>query len=127
MARRRIKESSTTSRVAILGTVGVLFWLILFGIIYRMLRYFKGASGIGDVLAVKLLALILLAFLSVLLLSNIITALSSFFLAQDLELLSAAPVDGLKVYAARLLETLTQSSWMVVIVLVPVFSAYGIA
>lgn len=127
MARRRVDESSSTARVAIMGTVGVIFWMILFGIIYRMLRYFKEAAGIGDVLAVKLLALILLAFLSVLLLSNIITALSSFFLARDLELLSAAPVDGIKVYAARLLETMTQSSWMVIIVLVPVLSAYAIA
>ena len=61
-------------------------------------------SGIGDVLALKLLGLILLAFLSVLLLSNIITALTAFFLARDLELFAAAPVDELRFYGARLLE-----------------------
>ena len=127
LARRRLEESSSLGRVVLLGGVGFIFWMILFAIIFRMLRYFRNAAGIGDVLAVKLLALILLAFLSVLLLSNIITALSSFFLARDLELLQAAPVDSLRVYLARLIETMTQSSWMVVIVLVPVFSAYGIA
>ena len=127
MARRRMQQSSSLTRVLVMGGVALVFWAMLFGVIYRMLRYFKATAGIGDVLAVKLLALILLAFLSVLLLSNVITALSSFFLARDLELLSAAPVESTRVYGARLAETLTQSSWMVVIVLLPVLSAYGIA
>jgi ABC-2 type transport system permease protein len=127
MARRRMREGSTAGRALVLGTVGLIFWLMLFGIILRMLRYFKATPGIGDILAVKLLGLILLAFLSVLLLSNIITALSSFFLARDLELLSAAPLDPLRVYGARLIETMVQSSWMVVLVLLPVLAAYGIS
>jgi ABC-2 type transport system permease protein len=126
MARRRLRAGQTATRVLLLGSVGLVFWLMLFGIIYRMLRYFKATPGIGDILAVKLLGLILLAFLSVLLLSNLITALTSFFLARDLELLSAAPVDGVRIYGARLLETLMQSSWMVVLVLVPVLTAYGL-
>ncbi|HSL72489.1 MAG TPA: hypothetical protein VK864_19730 [Longimicrobiales bacterium] len=127
MARRRVDESGSAGRAVALGGVGLVFWLMLFGIIFRMLRYFRSAAGVGDVLALKLLALILLSFLSVLLLSNIITALSSFFLARDLELLSAAPVNSLRVYGARLLETMMHSSWMVVLVLAPVLTAYGIA
>ncbi len=125
--RRRSGEAASFGRVAVLGTVGFLFWLVLFGMIFRMLLYFRGAAGIGEVLAIKLLGLILLAFLSILLLSNVVTSLSSFFLAQDMELLMAAPVDGTYVYGARLLETMTQSSWMVALVMVPVLTAYGIA
>jgi ABC-2 type transport system permease protein len=127
MARRRAEQSSSRARALLMGSVGAIFWLMLFGIVYRMLRYFKATPGLGDVLAVKLLGLILLAFLSVLLLSNIITSLSSFFLAKDLELLMAAPVDSTKVYIARLIETLMQSSWMVVLVMVPVLTAYAIS
>jgi ABC-2 type transport system permease protein len=127
MTRRRLGGEGSQLRVVVLGLVGFIFWAVLFGIIYRMLLYFKAAAGIGDVLALKLLGLILLAFLSVLLLSNIITALTSFFLARDLELFGAAPIDGLRMYFARLLETMTHSSWMVVLVLVPVFSAYAVA
>lgn len=115
------------ARVAMLGFVGFVFWALLFGIIYRMLLYFKAAPGIGDVLALKLLALILLAFLSILVLSNIITALTSFFLSRDLELFAAAPIDPLRFYFARLIETTMHSSWMPVLVLIPVFSAYAVA
>ena len=71
-------------------------------------------------------ALILVGFFSILLLSNIITALSSFFLARDLDLLVSAPVDWFKLYLAKLLETLVHSSWMVVLMAVPMFAAYGV-
>jgi ABC-2 type transport system permease protein len=127
ITRRRLGGEGSELRIVILSIVGIVFWGILFGIIYRMLMYFKAAAGIGDILALKLLGLILLAFLSVLLLSNIITALTSFFLARDLELFAAAPVDGVRMYFARLLETMGHSSWMVVLVLVPVFAAYAVA
>jgi ABC-2 type transport system permease protein len=127
ITRRRLGGEGSELRIVILSLVGIIFWGILFGIIYRMLLYFKAAAGIGDILALKLLGLILLAFLSVLLLSNVITALTSFFLARDLELFAAAPVDGLRMYFARLLETMGHSSWMVVLVLVPVFAAYAVA
>ena len=127
MSRRRFQGEGGEARTVMLALAAVVFWAVLFAIIYRMLVYFKAAAGIGDVLALKLLGLILLAFMSVLLLSNIITSLTSFFLARDLELFAAAPVDGVRVYFARLLETMAHSSWMVVLVLVPVFSAYAVA
>jgi ABC-2 type transport system permease protein len=127
IAKRRMGGEGSGARVAVLGGVGFIFWAMLFGIIYRMLLYFKAAAGIGDVLALKLLGLVLLAFMSVLLLSNIITSLTSFFLSKDLELFAAAPIDQLRFYFARLLENTIHSSWMVVLVLVPVFSAYAVA
>ncbi|NLG62036.1 MAG: hypothetical protein GX539_07300 [Candidatus Cloacimonetes bacterium] len=77
--RRRLSQGASVARTALLVLVAAVFWLVLFALMYRMLRYFQG-SGVGDVLALKLLSLLLLAFLSILLLSNIITALSSFFL-----------------------------------------------
>jgi len=72
------------------------------------------------------LGVILLAFLSILLLSNIITALSTFFLAKDLDLLVAAPVGGVRFYLAKLAETVVHSSWMVALLALPIFTAYGI-
>lgn len=109
----------------VLGGAGLFFWALIFIIIWRMLLYFRNTQGIGDLLAGKLLGLALLTFLGILLLSNIITSLSTFFLSRDLELLMAAPLDRLKVYGARLIETMVNSSWMVVLLAVPLFLAYG--
>ena len=102
-----------------------MFWSVIFAVLFRLLRYFRGVPEIGVLLAGKLLGLILIGFFSILLLSNIITALSSFFLARDLDLLVGAPVDWLKLYGAKLIETLVNSSWMVVLMAVPMLSAYA--
>jgi ABC-2 type transport system permease protein len=112
--------------VLVLGTFAFVFWGVIFGLLFRLLRYFRGVPEIGVLLAGKLLGLILVGFFSILLLSNIITALSSFFLARDLDLIVGAPVDWLKLYGARLTETLVNSSWMVVLMAVPMFAAYGV-
>ncbi len=126
---RRNRARTDKGRVAkavVLGVAGTLFWTILFAVIFRMLLYFRGTQGIGELLSSKLLGIALLTFLSILLLSNVISSLSSFFLSRDLELLSAAPVDSLQLYLARLVETLVNSSWMVALMAVPILAAYGV-
>jgi ABC-2 type transport system permease protein len=110
----------------VLGIVGLAFWGFIFAVLYRLLVYFRGIPEIGPLLAGKLLGLILISFFGMLLLSNVISSLSTFFLARDLDLLVAGPVDWLRLYAAKLVETCVHSSWMVVLMAVPLFAAYGI-
>ncbi len=110
----------------LLGFVGLFFWTFVFAVIFRMLLYFRNTQGIGDLLAGKLLGLAFLTFFSILLLSNVITALSTFFLSEDLELLVAAPVKPGDLYGARLAETILDSSWMVALMAVPILAAYGV-
>ncbi len=124
-ARATQKERGKGARLAVLAIFGLIFWAFIFGVLYRLLVYFKGVQEIGPLLAGKLLGLMLIGFFSILMLSNVITALSSFFLARDLDLLVAAPVDWLRLYGAKLLETMVHSSWMVVLMAVPMFTAYG--
>ena len=112
-------------KVLLLGFVGLFFWSLIFAVIFRMLLYFRGTQGIGDLLAAKLLGIAFLTFLMILVLSNVITALSTFFLSEDLELVVAAPIEPEKVYAARLVETVVDSSWMVALLAVPLLTAYG--
>ena len=125
-ARAMANERGRTARFLVLGALGLLFWSFIFALLFRMLVYFRNAADIGALLAGKMLGLLLISFLSILLLSNIITALSSFFLARDLDMLVSAPVDWLRLYGAKLLETMVHSSWMVVLLGVPVFTAYGV-
>jgi len=125
-ARLRQERDGAGTRFALLGLLALAFWSGVFGILYRVLRYFRGVPEIGDLLSTKLLGLALLAFSSILLLSNLITALSSFFLAKDLDLLAASPVHSIRFYLAKLTETTLHSSWMVALLAVPLFAAYGI-
>jgi ABC-2 type transport system permease protein len=128
-ARARLRQERRAGgrgKAVLLAAVGLAFWLAVFGVLYRILAYFRGVEEIGPLLAGKLLGLVLLSFLSILLLSNLITALSSFFLAKDLDLMVSAPVDWLHLYLAKLGETLVHSSWMVALMSVPIFAAYGV-
>jgi len=126
-ARSATAEKGRAARYFVMGVIGLGFWAFAFGALYRVLSYFKGVEEIGALLAGKLLGVLLLSFVSILLLSNIITSLSSFFLARDLDLLASAPVDWLTLYSAKLFETLLHSSWMVVLLALPILSAYGFA
>jgi ABC-2 type transport system permease protein len=125
-ARAHSTERGSNARAVFLAVFGFGFWAVVFTVLFRLLRYFRGVQDIGPLLAGKLLGLILVGFFSILMLSNIITALSSFFLARDLDLLASAPVDWFKFYVAKLIETLIHSSWMVLLLAIPIFTAYGV-
>lgn len=124
IARRLGQESKGSGKLLTIGAIVAIFWTAAFGILYRILHYFQGVEDIGDLLAVKLLGLILLTFLGILFLSNVVTALSTFFLARDLELLLAAPSDWLHLFGAKFVETLVHSSWMVALMCLPILAAY---
>ena len=126
-ARAMQNERGRGARFALLALIGMLFWVFIYTVLYKLLVYFRGVPDLGPFMAGKLLGIILIGFFSILLLSNVITALSSFFLARDLDLLVGAPVDWLKLYGAKLLEKGINSSWMVVLLAVPLFAAFGSA
>ena len=123
---REEREKGGSGKLVILIIVGGAFWAGVFGVLYLILRNLRNVEELGPLIPGKILGLILLSFISILVLSNVITALSSFFLAKDLDLLVSAPVDWLRLYLAKLGETLLHSSWMVALMVVPILAAYGV-
>ena len=105
--------------------LGVIFWLFIYVIFSRVLIYFKGIEVFGDILSAKLLSMVFLSFLSLLVMSNIITALSTFYLSRDVEFLLTMPLDIKKIQFAKTIETFLLSSWMVMSFALPVLIAYG--
>ena len=124
-SRLRQERDGIGGKILLLVLVGGGFWAGTYVLMARVLHYLKATPEVGPLIASKVLGVALLSFLSLLLLSNLITALSSFYLARDLDLLLSAPIDWLRLYLAKLGENLLHSSWMVVVMAVPVFTAYG--
>lgn len=114
-------------KAALLLVLGVLFWAFLFGLSHRVIEYFRTIEGLGDLLALRLLSMIFLTFFSLLVFSNIVTALSTFYLSGELDILQSAPIGVQMIYRAKFAETLMDSSWMTLIYGTPVFIAYGVA
>ncbi len=111
-------------RLFLIG-LGVTFWLGTYYLIRRVLLYFQTVYDLGPALAYQLLLIILLTFLSMLLFSNLITALSNYFLARDLDLVLSTPMPARSLHFSRLITTTINSSWMVLFFCLPIFAAYG--
>ena len=105
--------------------LAVAFWFGVYFGVRRVLLYLHDVHELGPALAYQLLLIILLTFLSLLLFSNLINALSAFFLARDLDLVLSAPVSLRAFYYSRLVTTTVHSSWMVLFFSLPVFAAYA--
>ena len=105
--------------------LGAAFWFGVYYGVRRVLLYLHDVHELGPALAYQLLLIILLTFLSLLLFSNLINALSAFFLARDLDLVLSAPVNLRSFYYSRLITTTVHSSWMVLFFSMPVFAAYA--
>ncbi|UCD70901.1 MAG: hypothetical protein JSW70_07825 [Syntrophobacterales bacterium] len=123
--RFKHRRASDLIRPIVMITLAFLFWVVIFAVFYNVLVYFKSIEILGEILLVKLLAVVFLTFFLMLTVSNIITSLSTYFLSEDNKLILSVPVSTEKVYLSKYLITLAHSSWMVLLFGIPVFIAYG--
>ena len=113
-------------KAAILVFVTALFWVGSFIFFERTLSYFQTITALGPILTQRLLVMLFVSFFAVLVISNVVTALTTFYLAADVRLLLAAPIPPRRIHQARFVETLVASSWMVLLFGLPAFLAYGV-
>ena len=118
-------EQGVKRKAVIIGFIALAFWASLFVLSARMLIYFQSVEVIGDLLAHHLLSMVLLTFFSLLIFSNILTALSNLYLSADLELVHSSPSSIEEVFSSRCLFTLLDSSWMAALFGLPVMIAYA--
>ena len=120
----RMSLSQGITRLVFL-LIGVALAVGIYHASLWLLKICYEVEAIGPLLCRRLLEYVLLAMLSVLLLSNIVTALSSFFLAKDLELLATTPAPPRTLFGARFLEQIVTSSWMVLCFGFPTLMAFS--
>ncbi|MBI4263040.1 MAG: hypothetical protein HY657_01570 [Acidobacteria bacterium] len=125
--RVRRRERGDLVRAGLFGSIGVAVCAALFGGAYWLTGQLLEYAEFGDYLLRLGLSWLFLTFLAFLAFSGVVTALSTFFLADDLRLLMAAPVAARRLFHARFARTLGQASWMVVIFLTPVLIGIGAA
>ena len=127
-ARNRYRRLDSRGRMRLAGflLVAVAFGSAIFAFFYRALGYFLSVAEFGPVLTYKLLGMTFITFFSILLFSNIVTSLSTFFLSRDLDRLVAAPIALRHLFYSRFAETVIDSSWMMLVFALPAFLAYGV-
>ena len=125
--RARKREPGDVSRGLLFGAVG----LVVLGAIFMGATWLTWQLGqyaeFGDYLLRLGLSWLFLTFISFLAFSGLVTALSTFFLSEDLKLLMALPVQTRRLFYARFTRTVVMASWMVVIFMVPALAGIGYA
>ncbi|HDH96181.1 MAG TPA: hypothetical protein ENF73_00455, partial [Proteobacteria bacterium] len=104
-------------------TVG--FLLMIYGFSYSVLKKMASEPVFGEILTYRLLSFLFTLLFAVLAFSNVIGALSNLFLAEDNEFLASMPVPLERFYVARFVETMIQTSWMLLVFALPVLVAAG--
>ena len=125
-----VNSGRTTRRwikMALFTFIGGVFWVGIFIISLRVLSYIISIEEVGDILAHKLLSMVLIIFFSLLIFSSLLTNLSKLYLSKDLGLVHALPIPSEQIFVARWIESTFDSSWMVIVYSIPILSAFGIA
>ena len=124
--RQRLAGRSELLRFALFGGITVLFSLGIFAGFYRMLLYIAQFSEFTAPLTHQVLATVSVFLFTVLLASNVVTAHSTQYISADLSLLASSPVSLPALYGSRLVLTLFQSSWMVLVFSFPMYIAFAL-
>lgn len=105
--------------------LGLGFWALLYVGTAQVLSYVRDIEFIGDLLARRLFSLMFFSLMGFLFLSNLVTAITSFYLSSDLPLLRALPVGEGAILSQKTVYSIVNSSWMVASFVPPVLVAFG--
>lgn len=106
--------------------LSILFWAMLYRGGVWLVSEAITIDPVGELLVQKLLSITFLIFLGLLVFSNIVTAFTTFYLADDLQFLMSKPVPKDQLFSSRFVESLAQSSWIVLLFGMPVFISAGV-
>jgi ABC-2 type transport system permease protein len=125
--RARQRQKGDLLRAGLFGGVGMAVCSALFAGAYWLTTKLALYEEFGDYLLRLGLSWLFLTFLAFLAFSGVVTALSTFFLSDDLRLLMGAPVSAGRLFMARFTRTVGQASWMVIFFMAPILLAVGVA
>jgi ABC-2 type transport system permease protein len=125
--RARRRERGDAARAVFFGGIGLAVAATLFTVFFWLSWQLLSYEELGDYLIRLGLSLLFMTFLAFVAFSALVSALSTFFLSEDLRLVLAAPVDPARLFYSRYARTVAQAGWMVVAFVLPVLLGVGLA
>lgn len=107
--------------------IGLVFWFLFYIGTLEVLTFIRSVEFLGETLSKKLISMTFFSLGIFLLLSNTITALSTFYISKDTPFLMSKPIEIQEILNLKTTETFVSSSWMVISFLPPFFIAYGVS
>ncbi|MEW6427411.1 MAG: hypothetical protein AB1568_05185 [Thermodesulfobacteriota bacterium] len=125
LRHRLLPGGRLTSRGLALLLLGLAVVIALHLLSLRVIGYFHAQNELGIILSLRIFQMAWILLFAMQVFSCMVSAVSSFFLAQDNEILFAAPIAGRSLYTMRFLTTTLYTSWMMIVFSLPIFAAYG--
>ncbi len=125
--KRTVSPGNKKNRLKVIGIalLAAGFFAVEYIFFSRMLVYFSKTELIGQLLIEKMLYMANFIFFAMLIFSNIITSISTYYTSDDLPLILSTPRTLEEFFYARLIHTAIRSSWMVILFGMPLYIAYG--
>ncbi|MDD5354513.1 MAG: hypothetical protein PHF95_04925 [bacterium] len=121
----RITSKEDIIKRVLFPLMGVLFLWGLYMLCYKGMVYMRGTPLLGPLLIARFFAMIFLAFMAMLIFSNIITSFTAIYFSYDLHLLLSSPISFNVIFILKFLETMVYSSWMLLLALSPLIVSYA--
>ena len=104
--------------------VALLLMFCIYLGFYMILHALQDDPLFREIVPTKIIQLLFYAFFVLLLLSNTIAAIGNIYTAQNMNLFLSLPVSSLRLYLAKVVETVVETTCMFVIFILPVAAAY---
>jgi ABC-2 type transport system permease protein len=121
---RFISKEDIVKRI-LFPLMGALFLWGLYVLCYKGMVYMRGTPLLGPLLIARFFAMIFLAFMAMLIFSNIITSFTAIYFSYDLHLLLSSPISFNVIFTLKFMETMVYSSWMLLLALSPLILSYA--
>jgi ABC-2 type transport system permease protein len=113
--------------VHLLVFVGVVVFLIATGTAFFHLLFYHVSTleDIGNMLMNKLVGMVIMAFFTMLVFSNLIITLSTTYISNEIPFYMTQPIHHKSIFFVKLLESTVYSSWAFAILSLPFFLSFG--
>ncbi len=115
-------------KIGFFGAISVGFIIVELSVAGYLFQHIMNQESLEElryVLFAKLLHMVFLVFITILIYSNVVLSISSFFLSPELDLLHSKPIPEIVIFTYRFMETILKSSWMFIAFGLPILLAYG--
>jgi len=124
----RLKPASSITSSMMIMIIATVFIVIEFYIAQHLFQHIMDQvhlEALRYVLLAKLLQMVYLVFTVLLVYSNIVISISSYFTSPELDLVHCRPISETSIFLYRYIETFLRSSWMFIAFGIPILYAYG--
>lgn len=112
-------------KIAVVSSFFFLFLVVGWWLFFKGFGFLHDFP-VGDLLAIRIIALFFLTLFAMLVFSNILVAYSTLYKSKETDFLFSLPMEDREIFANRFIEAVAYSSWAFLFLGMPLMVSYGV-